>query len=132
MNARSVIGEGGLCGTRGWGTRGRRGRSAAWATLAWLLLSSCASAAPPPEHGLLWRIAKPGLPDSYVFGTIHLHDPAVAEVPEPVRRALQRSRVLATELPFEVAFGATSGLSVALATGDFATAMRDAGEISNG
>jgi len=124
VNARSVIGA-----SKPGGARGRRGRSAAWAVLAWLLLSSCAGAAPPAaEHGRLWRIAKVGLPDSYVFGTIHLHDPAVARVPEPVRRALQRSRVLATELPFEVAFGATSGLAVALATGDFATEMRDAGE----
>jgi uncharacterized protein YbaP (TraB family) len=124
VNARSVIRE----GKPGEGGR-RRVRSAAWAALAWLLLSACASAAPPAaEHGRLWRIARTGLPDSYVLGTIHLHDPAVARVPEPVRRAVQRSRVLATELPFEVAFGATSGLAVALATGDFATEMRDDGE----
>lgn len=111
------------------GMEARPGRFAAWATLAWLLVAACPSAAAPADgHGRLWRIAKPGLPDSYVLGTIHLHDPAVARIAEPVRRALQRSRVLATELPFEVAFGATSGLPAALATGDFTTEMRDAGE----
>lgn len=108
-----------------------RPRRAAAACALLFVLSLCVSAgaaAGDGERGRLWRIAKTGIPDSYVFGTIHLADPAVMNVAPPVRQALARSRTLATELPFEVAFGATSALSTALATGDFATEMVNAGE----
>jgi uncharacterized protein YbaP (TraB family) len=48
----------------------------------------------PAAHarGLLWRIAKPGLPPSYLFGTIHLGDEALVNLPAPVADALDRSR----------------------------------------
>jgi uncharacterized protein len=68
-----------------------------------LLLGACvlvASAAPsiaaaPTQkfsHGLLWSVSKPGIAPSYVFGTIHVADPRVLDLPEPVTRALSRSR----------------------------------------
>jgi uncharacterized protein YbaP (TraB family) len=42
--------------------------------------------------GLLWRISREGVPPSYVFGTIHVADPRVLDLPDPVSRALARSR----------------------------------------
>jgi uncharacterized protein YbaP (TraB family) len=42
-------------------------------------------------RGLLWRVARPGVAPSYVFGTIHLADPRVLDFPEPVTLALSRS-----------------------------------------
>jgi uncharacterized protein YbaP (TraB family) len=42
--------------------------------------------------GLLWRVSRTGAPPSYVFGTIHVADPRVLELPEPVSRALERCR----------------------------------------
>ncbi len=43
-------------------------------------------------QGLLWRISKPGIAPSHVFGTIHVADPRVLDVPDPVDRALSLSR----------------------------------------
>src|SRR5262245_46165094 len=42
--------------------------------------------------GLLWRGSKAGTAPSYVFGTIHVADPRVLDIPDPVSRALARSR----------------------------------------
>ena len=42
--------------------------------------------------GLLWRVSKEGTAPSYVFGTIHVPDPRVLDIPDPVSRALARSR----------------------------------------
>ena len=59
-------------------------------------LAAVGSALAQPESkytkGLLWRVSKSGAVSSYVFGTIHIADPRVLEVPEPVSRALARSR----------------------------------------
>lgn len=43
-------------------------------------------------RGLLWRVARADAAASHVFGTIHLADPRVLDIPEPVTRALSRSR----------------------------------------
>jgi len=48
-------------------------------------------------RGLLWRVTKPGMPASYVFGTIHDTDPRLAELPPPVSAALDRSKGLMVE-----------------------------------
>ena len=42
--------------------------------------------------GLLWRVSKEGTAPSYVFGTIHVPDPRVLDLPDPVSMALARSR----------------------------------------
>jgi uncharacterized protein YbaP (TraB family) len=51
---------------------------------------------PRPEarftKGLLWRVSVAGTAPSYVYGTIHVADPRVLDLPEPVTRALARSR----------------------------------------
>jgi uncharacterized protein YbaP (TraB family) len=44
------------------------------------------------NRGLLWRVVRRGVAPSYVFGTIHVADPRVLDIPEPVTRALSRSR----------------------------------------
>jgi uncharacterized protein YbaP (TraB family) len=47
--------------------------------------------------GLLWRVSRAGVASSYVFGTIHVADPRVLEIPDPVTRALANSRRYYTE-----------------------------------
>lgn len=49
------------------------------------------------SKGLLWRVSKAGIAPSYVFGTIHLADPRVLELPDPVGRALARAKRYYTE-----------------------------------
>lgn len=48
-------------------------------------------------EGLLWRVEKPGLAPSYLFGTIHLTDPRVIDLPGPVHEALAKSKTLVIE-----------------------------------
>lgn len=74
-------------------------RLASWTCLAFAL-AFCAGAlaAEPFASGLFWRVSRANVPDSFVLGTIHIADPRVSAVPEDVRNALTRSRVLATEL----------------------------------
>jgi uncharacterized protein len=48
-------------------------------------------------HGLLWRIARPGSAASHIYGTIHDADARLAELPAPVRRALEHARSLLVE-----------------------------------
>ncbi len=49
------------------------------------------------ERGLLWRIDKAGTQPSYLFGTIHVSDPAITDLPEPVATALKRSEQFVME-----------------------------------
>jgi len=48
-------------------------------------------------RGLLWRVAKEGIAPSHVFGTIHVPDPRLSELPGPVREAFDRSGSLMLE-----------------------------------
>ncbi len=50
------------------------------------------------ERGLLFEIAKPGQPKSHVFGTIHVGDPRVLDLPVPVSQAFDGSRALLVEV----------------------------------
>ena len=47
--------------------------------------------------GLLWSVSKAGVAPSYVFGTIHVADPRVLELPDPVSAALARAKRYYTE-----------------------------------
>jgi hypothetical protein len=47
--------------------------------------------------GLLWRVSKVGVAQSYIFGTIHVADPRVLDLPDPVSRALARAKRYYTE-----------------------------------
>jgi len=50
------------------------------------------------SRGLLWRVSKPGIAASHVFGTIHIADPRVLLIPEPVMQALAQAKSYAMEI----------------------------------
>src|SRR2546430_8407854 len=51
-------------------------------------------------RGRLWRLSMPRLAPSYVYGTMHVADARVSQLPEPVDAAFERSRSLMVE--FEI------------------------------
>lgn len=55
------------------------------------------------SRGLLWRVSKPGVAASHVFGTIHVADPRVLLIPEPVMQALAQSKSYAMEIRIDAA-----------------------------
>ena len=48
-------------------------------------------------RGLLWRVSKKGVAPSHVFGTIHVADPRLAELPAQVAKAFDAARSLMLE-----------------------------------
>ena len=48
--------------------------------------------------GLLWRIEKPGLAPSYLFGTIHSTDESALEIAHRAAQSIEGARIVATEL----------------------------------
>ena len=67
--------------------------------LVTLAMSLAAAAAPAPySRGLLFRLDRPGVAPSYVFGTLHSDDARVVALPEPVRAAFAASHRLALEI----------------------------------
>lgn len=56
-----------------------------------------AAAAERFSRGLLWRVRRPGVEPSHVFGTLHAADARLAELPAPARRAFDGSRSLMLE-----------------------------------
>src|SRR2546428_12032458 len=68
--------------------------------LSSLLLSAVPAWAALDERfarGLLWRVSKKGVPPSHVFGTIHVADPRLAELPAAVRGAFDNAKSLMLE-----------------------------------
>jgi len=57
----------------------------------------------PFSRGLLWRVSKPGVAASHVFGTMHIADPRVLLIPDPVRQALAQAKSYAMEIQFNPA-----------------------------
>ncbi len=49
------------------------------------------------EFGLLWRIASTDGPPSFLFGTMHVEDARVTDLPQPVQRAFAASASLTLE-----------------------------------
>lgn len=49
-------------------------------------------------NAILWQVEKAGLKPSHLFGTMHVSDARVAEMPEPVVAAIEGSRIVALEL----------------------------------
>lgn len=50
------------------------------------------------DQGLLWRVSKPGVPASYIFGTFHSADPDLAAPPPALRKVLDRADRLVVEV----------------------------------
>jgi uncharacterized protein len=75
------------------------GRAAALIAGCLLAVHLQAVAAERFAQGTLWRVTRAAVAPSHVFGTIHLADPRVLEVPAPVLQALERSRSFAMETP---------------------------------
>jgi uncharacterized protein YbaP (TraB family) len=82
----------------------RRWRCALGAT--WVLAAALVAAVPAPAaderrdpfaRGLLFRLDKPGVPSSFVFGTMHSGDPRVAAIPAVVLEAFSAARTFALE-----------------------------------
>src|ERR1700761_3469714 len=48
--------------------------------------------------GLLWRIEKPGLAPSYLFGTIHSTDASALEIARRAAQSINGAKIVATEL----------------------------------
>jgi len=75
------------------------GATLRWGVLALALAAPTAGgAAEPFAQGLLWRLDKPGVPTSWVFGTLHSNDPRVTALPVPVARAFAQARTFAMEI----------------------------------
>lgn len=49
-------------------------------------------------EAVLWKVEKPSLPPSYLFGTMHLSDPRVSELPAAVKDAIAHSKSVALEV----------------------------------
>ncbi len=60
--------------------------------------SAMAATAEPFARGLLYRVDKPGVAASYVFGTMHSADARVTVLPKPVAEAFGRARTFALEI----------------------------------
>lgn len=63
-----------------------------------LLLCFQLNAALADTSGLLWKIERPGTAPSYLFGTIHLDDPRVVQLPAPVEQAFAAAQHMLLEL----------------------------------
>lgn len=53
------------------------------------------------EKGILWRLSRAGAPDSYVFGTIHISDPAVMNFDASVQQAFESTDRFVLEVVLE-------------------------------
>ncbi len=53
------------------------------------------------DKGLLWRVERPGVAPSYLFGTVHLADKRVTALPEPVRRQLDVAQSFTMEIALD-------------------------------
>ena len=84
----------------------RRAALIAIAALPALLLAACAKPEAPPlpprpdipfGQGRIWQVEGEGIERSYVFGTLHVSDPRVLNVPFAVEEAFTRSQIAAFE-----------------------------------
>ena len=75
------------------------------------LLATLSIAGNSFERGLLWQIEKPGRATSYLFGTMHIEDPAVVTLATPVREAFDK----ADNVTLEVVLDPQSLLAMATA-----------------
>ncbi|MBI2294906.1 MAG: TraB/GumN family protein [Betaproteobacteria bacterium] len=84
-------------------------RFAAAALAALVLAWTLPAAAQRFDRGLLWRVEGGGAQPGHVFGTIHVSDPRVTQLPAAVTRELNEAR----SLTVEVGLGTTNILTLA-------------------
>ena len=75
------------------------------AALAALLFCLCipfAQAGAGKDRGLLWEVSKPGVPASYLFGTLHSEDPDVVRLAAPVQQAFDAAQTVVIEVLFDM------------------------------
>ena len=56
------------------------------------------SSAFPNTEAVFWKVEKPGVPTSYLFGTMHLSDPRVATLSPAVKDAIAHSKSVTLEV----------------------------------
>lgn len=71
----------------------------------------------PYGNGLLWKIEGHGIEPAYLFGTIHLEDPRVTELPPAVRDAFEGAGSFITEVVMHPAAQAAYAQGVRLPEG---------------
>jgi len=49
------------------------------------------------SNAVLWKVSNAGKPFSYIFGTIHVSDPRITNLPDPVKSALNNSDTFVME-----------------------------------
>ena len=62
-----------------------------------LVFAANLSASERFAKGVLWRVSKPGIAPRYIYGTMHVADPRLAELPAPVRKAFSGADSLVVE-----------------------------------
>lgn len=72
-----------------------------------ILVSACTAPLPLPEpadipfgEGRIWQVERPGGSPSYLFGTMHVTDPRVFDLPEAVETAFERAQIAVFEVDY--------------------------------
>jgi hypothetical protein len=72
-----------------------------------LVAAACSAPQPLPPpmdiphgQGRLWQIDHPGAPPSYIFGTMHVTDPRVYELPQAVETAFVKADIVLFEVDY--------------------------------
>lgn len=79
------------------------------------VMAAVASLAVAGDNPFLWRID--GEQPSYLFGTIHVNDPQITNLPQVVEQAFQQSDAVYTEIPMDMQTQFAAAQSMILADG---------------
>ena len=82
-------------------------------------------ASAPFSNGLLWKVEKDGVRPSYIFGTIHLDDKRVTDLPTPVKQAFADSTSFTMEMIIDEASTQKFLTAMLLADGNLQSIIGD-------
>ena len=82
-------------------------------------------ASAPFSNGLLWKVEKDGVRPSYIFGTIHLDDDRVTDLPTPVKQAFADSTSFTMEMIIDEASTQKFLTAMLLADGNLQSMIGD-------
>ena len=82
-------------------------------------------ASAPFSNGLLWKVEKDGVRPSYIFGTIHLDDERVTDLPTPVKQAFADSTSFTMEMIIDEASTQKFLTAMLLADGNLQSMIGD-------